>query len=272
MDVAKVASERIPQADFDQLLADFDALARYLKQRDIQLIVLPIPMKDVIYPERLPRSSPNLPKNNRYQQFRKWLAGHDSILTIDAYEHLTSRKSEAPVFHKTDFHWNDPAGFLYSEKLVNTLWNMQSGESTGLWNYALSVKQGPYSGGQANFLPLLSAPSENAWFLDVNWERSKGNHTYNDETAFWNYTYDGKGDERGRLDGLVVMGDSFFDAMHRSGMDSFFSSVHRSRVQPDKFAEIYANIPEGTRYFIFEFIETSLFSFSVHGLSVPEME
>ena len=66
------------------------------------------------------------------------------------------------------------------------------------------------------------------------------------------------------------MGDSFFDAMHRSGMDSFFSSVHRSGVQPDKFAEIYANIPQGTRYLVFEFIESSIYSFSVLGLAVPD--
>ncbi len=272
MDAQKVVSERLPQPVFDELLADLDALGRYLQLRDIQLIVLPIPLKDVIYPEKLPSSSPNLPENSRYQQLRQWLAGHDSIITIDAYDHLIDRKNEAHAFYKTDFHWNDPAGFLFAEKLVNKLWEIQSGESTALWDQQLAMEERVWSGGQANFLPLLATPEEQGLFLDVTWERSKGIHSYNDATGFWDYTYDGTVDERGRLDGVVVMGDSFFDALHRSGIDSYFSSVHRSSVQPGNFPEIYSKIPDGTRYFIFEFIETSLFNYSTLGLAVPDTE
>lgn len=272
MDVEKVASERIPQTDFDRLLAEFDALNQYLSTKNIQLIVLPIPLKDVIYPEYLPGSSPNLPHNSRYQQLRDWLAGHDSILTIDAYDHLVNRKNEARAFHKTDFHWNDPSGFLYAERLVNTLWSLQSGEATVLWDKDLSIKEESYSGGQANFLPLLAAPREQGLFLDVNWQRTKGKHIYNTEKALWDYTYDGTGEERGRLDGAVIMGDSFFDALHRSGIDKYFSTVHRTKVNPEAFDQVYTNIPDGTRYFIFEFIEVSLFSFSVYGLSVPDRD
>jgi len=269
LDIQKVLAERLPQPVFDQFLADLDALDQYLRTRDIQLIVLPIPLKDVIYPEKLPSSTPNLPENNRYQQLRKWLAGHDSIITVDAYENLIQRKGEARAFHKTDFHWNDPAGFLFAEKLVNKLWKIQSGESAALWNQPLTIEERIWSGGQANFLPLLKTPQELGLFLDVTWEYPKGTYTYNAPTEFWSYIYDGAGDGRGQLDSVVVMGDSFFDAMHRSGVDSYFSSVHRSSVQPDHFPEVYSNIPAGTRYFIFEFIESSLYSFSDLGLAVP---
>lgn len=269
MDVQKVAAERVAQSDFEKLLADLDALDRYLQLRGIQLIVLPIPLKDAIYPEFLPSSSPNLPENSRYQQLRQWLAGHDSIITVDAYEHLTGRKKDARAFHKTDFHWNDPAGFLYAEKLVNRLWEIQTGEATPLWNHQLSVEERPYSGGQANFLPLLATPEEQGLFLNMTWEGARGSYDFNPGNAFWTYTYDGTDDSRGRLDGLVVVGDSFFDALHRSGIDSYFSSVHRSGVQPDKFPGIYTNIPPGTRYLVFEFIESSLFNFTGNGLSVP---
>ena len=270
MDVQKVVAERLPQAVFDGLLADIDALGRYLQHRGIQLIVLPIPLKDVIYPEHLPSSSPNLPQNSRYQQLRHWLAGNTSIMTIDAFDFLNGRKQQAYAFHKTDFHWNDPAGFLFGEKLVNELWHKQSGEATPLWDQRLTVEERTYSGGQANFLPLLSTPTERGLFLDQTWEPPRGQYDFKPANEFWSYTYDGTGDERGRLDDLVVIGDSFFDALHRSGFDSYFAAVHRSEVQPDRFAEVYANIPEGTRYLIFEFIESSIFNFAEHGLSVPE--
>lgn len=154
--------------------------------------------------------------------------------------------------------------------MVNKLWGIQSGESAPLWGQALTMEERSYSGGQANFLPLLSTPKEQGLFLDVTWEGPQGQYTFSPAAGFWTYTYDGTGDQRGRLDGLVVVGDSFFDALHRSGIDSYFSSVHRWEVRPDKFAEIYANIPAGTRYLVFEFIESSLFNFTYNGLSVPE--
>ena len=133
MDVQKVVAERLPLPQFEKLLTDLDALDHYLQLRDIQLVVLPIPLKDAVYAEYLPSSSPNLPDNSRYQQLRQWLAGHGSIITIDAYDHLSGRKKEARAFHKTDFHWNDPAGFLYAEKLVNRLWQIQTDEMAPLW-------------------------------------------------------------------------------------------------------------------------------------------
>ena len=272
MDTQKVAIERMPQSDFDNLLTNLDELDRYLQFRDIQLIVLPIPLKDVIYPENLPSSSPNLPVESRYQQLRQWLAGHDSILSIDAYTHLTDRKKEAHSFHKTGFHWNDPAGFLYAEKLVNKLWEIQSGESNPLWDQPLSMEEQDYSGGQANFLPLLAMPREESLFLDPDRAGPRGKYDDTAAAGFWTYSYDGAGDEHGLLDGVVVVGDSFFDAMYRSGIDSYFSSVHRASLQPNRFPEIYSNLPEGTRYLIFEFIETDIFSYAIHGLSVPDSE
>lgn len=272
MDEEKVTNERIPQANFDALLTEFDDLDRYLRHRGIQLVVLPIPLKDAVYPEYLPRSRPTLPENSRYQQFREWLAQHDSILTIDAYDFLINRKDEARAFHKTDFHWNDPTGFLYSEKLVNMLWAVQSGESSTLWDQDLSIEERPFSGGQADFLPLLSAPDEQGLFLDVTWAPSRGIHDYQPELDLWTYTYDGAGDYRARLETAVVVGDSFFNAMKRSGIDGYFSSVLRAKNDIRRFEEVYANIPEGTRYLILEFIEVNLAGYSLHGLCVPETQ
>jgi hypothetical protein len=272
LDVEKIGAQRVSDESFERLLTEFDALDQYLKSKNIQLVVLPIPLKDTIYPEHVPRSSPRLPEITRYHLLRQWLARHKSILTIDAYAFLMARKKDVRVFHKTDFHWNDPAGFLFAEKLVNKLWQHQSGQSTPLWDETLSIEEKLYSGGQANFLPLLSAPTEQGLFVDVNWVPSKGTYQYQPPDDVWIYTYDGSADSRGRLDGTVVMGDSFFDAMHRSGIDNYFSSVHRAKGDADKLVGIYASIPEGTRYLIYEFIEVSLYGLPGHGLSVPDQE
>ena len=156
MDHEKVFNERLSQENFDRLLDDFDRLDGYLAGRGIRLVVLPLPLKDVIYPEYLPGSVPSLPADSRYQQLREWLAGHDSIITVDAAALLAELKKDLPVFHKTDFHWNDPAGFRYSQALVNTLWAIQSGRSEPLWDADPVIRREVSSGGQANFLPLVS--------------------------------------------------------------------------------------------------------------------
>lgn len=270
MDTEKVAAERISKEAFERLLAEFNALDQYFRQRNIQLIVLPVPLKDEVYPEYLPSSAPRLPENSRYQQLRQWLEEHDSILTLDAYGFLLERKQSARAFHKTDFHWNDPAGFLLAEKLVNRLWAIQTGSSQPLWKHPLGVDTRDYSGGQANFLPLLSAPGEQGLFLDFRWESARGVHDYRPQDV-WTYTYDGSDESRGHLDGLVVIGDSYFDAMQRAGIDIYFSSVHRASNRAEQLPEVYSAIPADTRYVLFEFIEASLFGLSYHGLSVPSM-
>lgn len=270
MDVEKVAAERMSQQQIDRFLAEIAELGSYLQGRGIQLVVLPFPLKDVIYAEHLPSSVPRLPANSRYQEIRHWLESSDSIVTVDAFDFFNDRKKVARVFHKTDFHWNDPAGFVLAKDLVNKLWKLQTGGPAELWDQTLTIEERTYSGGQANFLPLLRTPTEQGLFLDVTWEPPSGHYDFNPTNKFWSYTYDGSTDPRGRLGGVVVMGDSFFDAMHRSGIDSYFSAVYRANVPPDRFGEVYANIPDGTRFFILEFIESSIFNYVFHGLSVPE--
>jgi hypothetical protein len=269
MDVEKVLNERLEQAEFDRLLSDLDALDHYLGIRDIQLVVLPIPLKDTIYPENLPGSAPNLPADSRYQQLRQWLADHETIISVDAYQSLVDRKKEARAFHKTDFHWNDPAAFRFAEAVVNHLWSIQSGRPGWLWDSELFIEKREYSGGQANFLPLLSTPTEQGLFLAPSRIQGGGNYNYQPGMP-WTFIYDGPNEERGKLGGAVIYGDSFFDAMNRSGIETFFSSVHQARDSSVKIGEIYSHIPEGTRYFIFEFIEVRIFGHVLYGLSVPE--
>jgi hypothetical protein len=268
MDHEKVFNERLSQENFDRLLDDFDRLDGYLAGRGIRLVVLPLPLKDVIYPEYLPGSVPSLPADSRYQQLREWLAGHDSIITVDAAALLAELKKDLPVFHKTDFHWNDPAGFRYSQALVNTLWAIQSGRSEPLWDADPVIRREVSSGGQANFLPLVSRPSENALFLEGTPGPLKGTIDYAPEPP-WDYIYDGAGDERGKLGLAVILSDSFYDAMHRAAVDSYFSGVYRVRNFSVDMDELYERLPAETRYLVIEFIEPGIFSYAATGLSVP---
>jgi hypothetical protein len=261
MDQEKVWGERLSEAEFQGFLDDFDR----------RLVVLPLPLKDSIHPEFLPGSVPRYPADTRYQKLRRWLADHESIITVDAYDLLHELKRDGPVFHKTDFHWNDPAAYRYARALVNTLWSLQSGREGAIWDSEPTEKHERFSGGQANFLPLLVTPGEDALFLE-RWEISpNGSHDWQ-PGAPWNYIWDGSNEDKGVLGGTVMITDSFFDAATRSGIDTYFTSVHRARQYDHELGEVYANIPEGTRYLVFEFIESAVFGFARNGLSVPDTE
>nr|NIP17767.1 hypothetical protein [Xanthomonadales bacterium]NIX12557.1 hypothetical protein [Xanthomonadales bacterium] len=126
------------------------------------------------------------------------------------------------------------------------------------------------SGGQAKSLPLITTPRENTLVLGEQLP-TEGRFDYAPEQP-WEYTYDGTQEPRGKLGGAVVFSDSFFDALHRSGINTYFSSVHKARLYSAELEEIYRQIPDGTRYLIIEFIEPAMIAFMVNGFSVPEAD
>jgi hypothetical protein len=266
LDAQKTNLERLPthveEAFYDEILR----LNRLLKAESIELIVLPLPLKDTLYPEFVPDTAPTLPTPSRYQKFSRWLSDNQ-ITTIDAAKILNSVKKERAVFFKTDFHWTDPAAFTVAEKLVNTLANKEG--KTG-WRNGFKTESREFSGGQANFLPLLNKPKEDALFLIDTWTAtSAGKYKYRADAGYWEYIFINPS-TADYLGPIVVFGDSFYDGLLRSGIDQHFQSVHRARINVTTLPEVLTNIPCDTKYFLFETIESSLFGWMAAGLSVPE--
>jgi hypothetical protein len=264
LDTQKITNERVTDDEFTELLTRFDNLSKALSAKNIRLAIIPIPLKDTVYPEHLPSSVPNLPLNSRYKKLQKWLAEHDTIINIDAHEFLSKTKEQQRVFHKTDFHWNDPTGFKFAEALTNKLWQNQEGSLENIWTDTLSIRTADLSGGQASFLPLLVPPSEAGLFVKMNWKPTKGVYEYSPAKP-WEYIYDGTNEPRAKLGHTVVLSDSFYDAFIRSGFEKYFKSIHRTRTLSSDINTVIANMPLETEIVIIEFIEVYIARLAQNG-------
>ena len=77
----------------------------FLAAHGIPYFVLIVPDKYTIYPEHLPRWITRAPKT-RLDRLFEALAQHPELAVVDPRAALRARKSAAPVYYRTDSHWN----------------------------------------------------------------------------------------------------------------------------------------------------------------------
>ncbi len=255
VEAEEIDIERALPSDWEKMFANLIKLNQVLAARGITLVMLPCPMKNSVYPEMLPGSAPKRPNPTGLERYRTFLTQHPEIVTVDAFPLLMNLKSSLQVYHKTDFHWTDPAGAYVARALVNRL-----GQLSGmgdLWNRPIKTRTESFSvGGENAACGLLWPIRENALFLESDWiETGTGEFSYTQEANEW--TFRAKAGNPGRLLPCTVMfGDSYADAFTRAGLLAYFSEFHKfyNWEFPKKFPEI----PAGTRYVIFQHIEPFL--------------
>jgi len=260
IDVEKPAVERMTDANFGQIVQNIKNLNDWLAHRGIRLIVMDNELKDSFYPEELPRSAPEHSRITHYQHFRERIGAETGAEYVDASQILMTLKPVRPIFHRTDFHWNDPAAFEVARVLVNRMAALVEPGKTG-WRWKLAIETRELSGGEAAFMPLLHPVTEQALFVRPTWPTPQREYRQNDGPFEFSLRHPGNPD---LLPGVVVFGDSFFDGLIRSGFDEHFKSVHRARFYKTTVGDTLRALPPDTKFFVLQFIETSAI-----GLTVP---
>ena len=230
-------------------------LNRALAKRGTTLVIMPCPMKNSIYPEMLPASAPHRPVPTAFDRFRRILSEHPEVVTVDTAALLAKLKESMPVYHKTDFHWNDPAGAHMAKELVNRL-GIMSGKGN-LWDQPISIRiDGHYLGGEAQALGLLMPILENALFLRSDLIRAApGEFSYTEEANEWTYT--SRLEDVSRLiPSTVMFGDSYADAFTRAGFIVYFARFQKFFNWD--FSKRYSRVPAGTRFLVIQFTEPVL--------------
>lgn len=250
--------EAMTDRDLAATIASFAHLRDWLAARDIRFVVVTIQLKDRFYPEFLPITAERALGRHRFDDFRSHLHAVPGITYIDTTDTLLQLKQQRTIFHKTDFHWNDPAAFVITGQLVDAI-AVAEHRPVPLWHQPLEIEQRDFSGGQANFMPLFRPPQEQALFLrlaapDPNLQTMAVREPFEQITRM-------QGAAENLLGPTVVLSDSFFDGMIRAGLPDYFQSISRARIYHAPVDAVLRAIPEGTKTFILEFIEVSLPSF-----------
>jgi hypothetical protein len=258
IDTSEVQVEALTDEQLDRGVQTFARLRDWCSARGIHLVVQTQQLKDKFYPEELPREAQFARKRHRFDDFRAKLAALPGITYLDTTPQLMALKQLQPIYHKTDFHWNDPAAFVAAERLVNTI-AAREGQALPFWTPKLRIVKRPLSGGQALFMPLFRPPTEMALFVDPDWD---------DSAILWNahvppFEWEGSARNPGQrrlLPPTVVFGDSFVGGMRQSGLVSHFADFRYARLYGPTFEDVQRALPPDTKYLVVEFIEVSLLS------------
>lgn len=255
VEAEEIDAEKAPPQDWNRLFATLLKFNRVLAARGIVLVIMPCPMNNTIYPEMLPANAPRRPNPTALERYRRFLSDHPEIVTIDTVPLLAKLKDSFQVYHRTDFHWTDPAGAHMAQALVNRLGHLS--DLGDLWTSPIAARfERITKGGENLSLGLLWPLEENALVLQKEFANDgTGDFTYTNDANEW--TYRAKPAKQDRLLPCTVMfGDSFADAFTRAGFTVYFSEFYKFFNW--EFPKKYSKIPAGTRYLILQHIEPFL--------------
>jgi len=113
------------------------------------------PVKSTIYPEFLPASLRPLVGGVRADQFTEFFRAHSDIPVINLREALLRAKTEGPVYHRTDTHWNFFGAWAGYREIIRRLSGIFPGaEAAGYDDFPKRPIRGPLGGDLASMLAL----------------------------------------------------------------------------------------------------------------------
>lgn len=241
----------------DRIVRGMREFSDALETAGIHTVLIVNMMSDRFYGDKLPAAALRRPAHPRIDDLVAKLRVLPNLQFVDSFVILRDAMATRPVFHKTDFHWNDPAAFLVAKAAVDAM-SVKANLATSAWIHPLEIQTAPLSGGIASFMPLFIPPSENALMVKPNYTWAPGLKYASHVGVFESITLSTPGTP-GFLSPAVFIGDSFLDGMIRSGLQAPFISTSRIRWNDGvKLSVIAANLPPDARWMLIEFIEVQL--------------
>lgn len=240
----------------DRVVSGVRALTDALGAAGIKSVFVINMMSDRFYGDQLPSSVAPRPARPKIDELVDRLRALPNVRFVDSTAILRETMKSRQVFFKTDFHWNDPGAFPVAKDIVDRI-SEAEGLSASLWSHKLETATVTFSGGIATFMPLFSSPSEQALTVKQNFSEPPGVRRRYDVGVFEKVmTSDGA--FPAYLPQTVILGDSFFDGLEKSGIESYFSGTARARWRPGvKLSAVADQMPGNTKWFVVQFIETS---------------
>lgn len=256
LDDEKPAMDRYLTTHTDAAIQGITRYAQALHDKGIGMVMVVNLLGDRLIPEKLPKDVAARKPLRHIDDFIEKLSHVPNVTFIDSTAILQATARTRPIFHRTDFHWNDPAAFPVAQAMVDAM-SRGEGKSQTVWKHDLEIKTEKLSGGVARFMPLLNPPSEQTLFVKQNWSWPAGFASVAGTPPYEGITTTAPGTP-GLLHPVLLVGDSFMDGILRAGFQAYFMQTYRIRWAPGLSLEtITAAIPPDTRWMTVQFIEVS---------------
>jgi hypothetical protein len=247
-------------------------LARRLRAKGIYLIVVGYPTKLAIYPEMAPADLRSAAHNDRYDKFRRYLSNRSDMKFIDAERVLKQEKvrTSEHLYYQTDMHATPVADIPIVKQIVSIIAQSENRPDIH-WDEHFTIEHdGGFDGSETRFLSLLSPPKEEVPYLVGSYKiggAETDGHWFVPDPHILERADDGNGrafdwEFRSlpelcprRLPGMVLFGNSFSDFFWYVGLHRYFCFIRRARNPISRFKLFFDAIPQGTKYFIFQYYE-----------------
>ncbi|QNK71070.1 alginate O-acetyltransferase AlgX-related protein [Variovorax sp. PAMC26660] len=254
LDVEKPIVDTYLQAHEATVVEGVRRYAEALQQKGIGMVMVVNLLGDRFLPDKLPTSVAERPPLRRIDSLLDKLKQVPNVTFIDSTAILQETERSRPIFHRTDFHWNDPAAYPVAKSVVDAM-SRAEGLPGSTWTHPLLYETHSYSGGIARFMPLLRSPSEKSIFVTPTWQWPSGFASVSGPSPYTDVSHVAPGTQ-GLLHPVLFVGDSFMDAWMRNGMAAYFESSYRLRWGEGlRLSAITAAIPPDARWVAVQFIE-----------------
>jgi alginate O-acetyltransferase complex protein AlgJ len=137
----------------------------WLADRGIKYIFVIAPDKQSIYPEYLPAWLTKTGRPTKVDEFLAYMKAHSTVEILDLRPVLLTAKKSAPVFQKTDTHWNQSGAFAACESIVSRLAEDQLPELTPMSPEAFNITNRLTEDGDLARMLGVSMIESNAFFF-----------------------------------------------------------------------------------------------------------
>ena len=113
--------EEFTEEELASFQTNLDALSANYATRGITLLVIVVPNKNTIYPERVPVQIKTIGHQSRLEQMTSYLRAHGKTQILDLRPALTAAKAEHEIYYATDTHWNGYGTYIAYSAIMNEL-------------------------------------------------------------------------------------------------------------------------------------------------------
>jgi len=114
-------AESFTEEELATFQTDVDALSANYAERGITLLMVVVPNKNTIYPERVPSQIAVLGSESRLEQVTSYLQAHGQTQILDLRPALRAAKAEHEIYYATDTHWNGYGSYLAYSAIMHEL-------------------------------------------------------------------------------------------------------------------------------------------------------
>jgi alginate O-acetyltransferase complex protein AlgJ len=113
--------KRLNETEIQKLSFEFKRRVDFLSKCNCKLMVVLIPTKKNIYSEYLPSGYYKYSNKSITDQFINLLQKEKNIEIVDLREVIRKAKSETPLYHKYDNHWNEVGAYYAYNEIIKRL-------------------------------------------------------------------------------------------------------------------------------------------------------